>query len=55
MDRLICTWHVYPPISLRTMDWVAWVADTEDVDMLIGRGPTEGSAIEDLMDQIEAE
>ena len=31
------------------------MVDTEDIDMLIGRGLTEGSAIEDLMDQIEAE
>jgi len=36
------------PIPARNYDWSAWVDDTADEGMLIGYGPTEEAAIEDL-------
>jgi hypothetical protein len=57
----IITEHVYPPIPDRSCDWSAVFdgydggmvdADTPSRD-LIGRGPTEVSAIADLLQQEE--
>jgi hypothetical protein len=51
----IVTSHDYPPIPDRSMDWSAIDEDTYDgapdsgpLAHLIGRGPTEEAAIEDL-------
>jgi hypothetical protein len=50
----IITEYVYPPIPERSMDWSA-VFDSydgaEDAHDIIGRGPTELSAIADLLEQ----
>lgn len=43
----IVTEHVYPPIPVRFMDWVAHYDDPEGPS---GRGTTEAEAIRDLMD-----
>jgi hypothetical protein len=50
---VIKTNHEYPPIPVRNMDWCAWVDGTEDEDMIQGWGPTEQTAIADLLDRLE--
>lgn len=47
------TEHVYPPIPDRSMDWLAYDADTYggEPGEIVGRGPTEREAIEDLFDR----
>lgn len=48
------TEHVFPPIPDRSMDWSAVDDDTYDgPGSLIGRGPTEQAAIDDLLQLIE--
>lgn len=49
-QRRIVTEYVCPPIPMREHDWSAVREDYEPGD-LIGWGPTEAAAIEDLMDQ----
>lgn len=44
------TEHVYPPIPDRSWDWSATRKGYEPGD-LIGRGPTEQKAIDDLLEQ----
>lgn len=46
----IKTEHVYPPIPVRHMDWLAWYDGEEDEQMPHGSGATEKEAIRDLMD-----
>jgi len=53
----IRTEHVYPPIPSRTSDWCAYDEDSYDGaedagPQLVGWGPTEEIALEDLRDQI---
>lgn len=53
----IQTTHVYPPIPDRSMDWSAVDADTHDPDPeaaahIVGRGPTEIAAINNLVEQL---
>jgi hypothetical protein len=50
----IKTVFVYPPIPVRNMDWQA-TRDDFDEPIYIGRGATEAAAIQDLIDQEEAE
>lgn len=45
--RKIVTEHVYPPIPVRQFDWVAHYDDPEGAT---GWGPTEESAIVDLIE-----
>jgi hypothetical protein len=50
----IITEYVYPPIQERSMDWSAVFEGydgAEDAHDIIGRGPTELSAIADLLQQ----
>ena len=49
----IVTQHDYPPIPERSQDWSAWREGYEP-GALIGRGPTEQEAIEDLLEQEDA-
>lgn len=52
----IITEHVYPPIPERAWDWRATFDDYDgapDAHCPIGYGPTEISAIADLMEQEE--
>jgi hypothetical protein len=51
-DKII-THFVYPPIPIRSMDWVAYYDNHEPDDegwMLCGHGATEAGAILDLFD-----
>jgi len=50
----IRTYFNPPPIPVRAFDWEAVDYDTLDEDSLVGRGPTEAAAIQDLKDQMEA-
>jgi hypothetical protein len=50
---VIKTEHAYPPIPIRSLDWCAWVDGTEDEDMIQGWGPTEQTAVSDLMERLE--
>jgi hypothetical protein len=45
----IVTEHIFPPIPLRTHDWMAYVEGDEEG--LTGRGPTEAEALRDLASQ----
>lgn len=47
----IVTTHVYPPIPSRSSDWCARFGDEEDG--FYGWGPTEDTAIADLMDRAD--
>jgi hypothetical protein len=49
----IKTEYVFPPIPIRQYDWSAIDDDTYDYDQPVGRGPTEKSAIADLLEQLE--
>ena len=53
----IITDYVYPPIPERGMDWSAVLDDYDGAPdagfQPIGRGPTEVSAVADLLQQIE--
>jgi hypothetical protein len=51
------TTHVCPPIPTRAWDWSAVDADTYDPDPgsrgdIVGRGPTEREAINNLVEQL---
>lgn len=51
----IITNHVYPPIPDRSNDWSAVTDDYDGAEgshSPIGRGPTEASAVRDLLDQL---
>jgi hypothetical protein len=49
----IRTEYVYPPIPIRSFDWLAIDDDTYDgPGSRIGQGATEQGAIADLMEQI---
>jgi hypothetical protein len=50
----LSTSYEYPPIPIRSFDWVAINDDTYDYDSPAGRGPTEVGAIHDLFDQLAA-
>lgn len=50
----ITTQHVYPPIPIRTRDWMACLEDS-DGDGPQGWGKTEAEAIADLKQQLEDE
>jgi hypothetical protein len=43
----------FPPIPNRAFDWSAIDDDSYDYDQPVGRGPTEESAIADLLEQLE--
>ena len=49
----IITEHVFPPIPERSYDWSA-VREGYEPGALIGTGPTEKAAIDDLVEQEEA-
>lgn len=53
-SRKIVTEHVYPPIPIRTMDWVAHY-DGDEEGGPRGWGRTEAEAIADLKDNYEEE
>lgn len=49
----IITHYAYPPIPIRSMDWVAYYDGDEPDDdgaMACGHGPTEQAAIDELVD-----
>jgi len=48
----IKTEHVYPPIPIRSFDWMASFGTAEPGD-LVGWGKTEQEAINDLLQQVE--
>lgn len=50
----IRTFYNPPPIPVRNFDWEAVDYDTLDEDSLVGHGPTEEAAIQNLKDQMEA-
>lgn len=56
----IVTEYVYPPIPDRSMDWSATLRDYDGApdakgpSSKIGRGPTETSAVADLLEQLDA-
>jgi hypothetical protein len=50
----IKTHFVYPPIPIRSYDWMAILGDYEPGN-LVGYGRTEAEAINDLKDQMEEE
>jgi hypothetical protein len=52
MPRKIITRHVYPPIPVRSMDWIAYFDGSEGG--LQGEGATEQAAIDDLMAEVQA-
>lgn len=47
-DPRIATWHAYPPIPIRTMDWAAYYDDLGADCSPYGWGRTEAEAIADL-------
>ena len=50
----IRTTFVYPPIPIRSCDWIAVDDDTYDGEGCpIGSGATEAEAIADLMEKLE--
>jgi hypothetical protein len=49
-EQEIETTHTYPPIPIRDHDWMAVRAGAEP-GCLVGRGPTEQAAIDDLKEQ----
>jgi hypothetical protein len=51
VSRKIITWHVYPPISIRTMDWAACY-DGEEERGDYGWGRTEAEAIADFLTNV---
>ena len=51
--RQIKTNYVYPPIPIRTMDWVAWYDGDEEGPQAFGS--TEAEAIQNLRDQDDTE
>lgn len=56
LPRIITT-HEYPPIPDRSMDWSAvreGYDGAPDSHCIIGRGPTEQAAIDDLIEQENA-
>lgn len=48
----IITTHAYPPIPIRTCDWMAWREGNEEYGPF-GLGATEQAAIDDLRSQEE--
>lgn len=50
----INTRHEFPPIPIRSFDWVA-TDDNFDLGCPIGYGATEAAAIADLLQQLEDE
>lgn len=50
----IITQHIFPPIPIRTHDWMALLEDN-DGDGPQGWGKTEEEAISDLKQQLEDE
>lgn len=48
MARIV-TIHVYPPIAMRTFDWMAHYAGDEEGGSR-GFGPTEDEAVQDLVE-----
>ena len=51
----IRTSHIYPPIPIRSYDWMAWVDGREEDTTLQGYGATEAQAIAELQERIEEE
>lgn len=49
----IKTYFVYPPIPIRSYDWLAVLND--DPEGTVGYGRTEQEAIDDLKSQLEDE
>lgn len=56
----IVTHYEYPPIPMRDMDWSAvtddydGAPDSRGLNAMVGHGATEFEAIQDLMEQINA-
>ncbi len=46
--RVVKTEYIFPPIPIRTEDWMAWFDDDDETGPH-GFGETEADAIEDLM------
>ncbi len=54
MGMKIVTEFVYPPIPIRSFDWLAIDDDTYDgLTGPMGWGTTEQAAIDDLLEQLE--
>jgi len=53
MSRKIVTSHEYPPIPIRSMDWLAYFDGNEEGPQ--GWGLTEDAAIADLIDNLDEE
>ena len=49
----IKTSHIYPPIPIRSYDWMAYVDGHEEDTWLQGYGATEAQAIAELQERIE--
>ncbi len=47
--RKIATYHVYPPIPIRSMDWCAFYEGDEERGMY-GWGRTEAEAVADFLE-----
>jgi len=54
-SRIIRTDYWMKPDPNRNFDWEAWIDDTADLGMRMGFGATRDEAIEDLLEQLEAE
>ena len=50
---VIKTSCIYPPIPIRSYDWMAWVDGREEDTWLQGYGATEAQAIAELRERIE--
>lgn len=50
----LVTNHVFPPIPIRTFDWIAYDDNLGcEEGCPVGYGPTEKEAIEDLCEQLD--
>ena len=52
-DRKIVVHFVYPPIPIRSHDWLAMFADEDAESQNYGYGETKQAAIEDLLERQE--
>ena len=50
--RKIVTYHAYPPIPVRTFDWLAYYDGDEEAGQY-GHGPTEEAAIADFIENCQ--
>lgn len=50
--RKIVTEHVFPPIPIRSMDWIAYYEGEEEAGGY-GEGPTEEAAVADFIENYQ--